>query len=115
MKIKVKLWIEDNEKNLVFGDGKNLIMKQLDKLGCTKKTALELNMSEENVFKHLEILEENNDDEMVLKIQGLKSTSKVSYVLTPEAREVLQTYHIFQHDVRRFANKQFDEFIKNNT
>ena len=112
MKIKVKLWIEDKEKNLVFGDGKNLIMKHLDKTGCTKKTALELKMSEENIFRHLDILEDNNTAEMVLKIQGLKKDSKSSYVLTAEAREILQTYHIFQHDVRRFANKKFDEFIK---
>ena len=110
MNIKVKLWIEDKNNNLIFGDGKNLVMDYIDQTNCISQTAKTLNMTQEQVLKHLQIVEDNNAEEMVLRIQGLKTTSKPSYILTPEAREILQTYQIFQHDVRRFAKQKLKEF-----
>ena len=112
MKLKVKLWIENNEEKLIFGDGKNLVLQHIDSTNSLEQTAKKLNMSEENVLKHLEILEENNEEEMVLKTQGLKKTSKASYILTAEARETLQTYQIYQYDVKKFAQKKFEELFK---
>lgn len=112
MNLKVKLWIENKNRNLIFGDGKNLILQYLDSTGSISETAKKLSMSEDNVLKHLRILEDNNTSEMVLKIQGLKKDSKASYVLTPEARMVLQTYQIYQHDIKKFAQKKFEEIFK---
>lgn len=112
MNLKVKLWIENENKSLIFGDGKNLILQYLDSTGSIKQTAKKLSMTEENVLKHLQILEDNNTNEMVLKIQGLKKDSKASYVLTPEARMVLQTYQIYQHDIKKFAQKRYKEIFK---
>jgi len=117
MKMKVKLWIEDQNNNLVFGDGKNEIISCLDSTGSIAETSKQLNMSEEKIFKHLDILEENNEKEMVLCIKGLKKTSKPSYILTADAREILQTYQIYQYDVRKFSELKFEEIfgnIKNN-
>lgn len=110
--MKIKLWIEDKDENLVFGDGKNEIINCIDSTGSVDETSKKLNMSRGKIFKHLEILEENNEKEMVLCIQGLKKTSTPSYVLTSDAREVLQTYQIYQYDVRKFAEKKFDEIFK---
>ncbi len=111
MNLKVKLWIENEQKKLIFGDGKNLVLEHLDSTGSINKTAKELNMSEDNVLKHLQILEENNKEEMVLKVQGLKKDSKASYVLTAHARETLQTYQIYQYDVKKFAQKKYKELF----
>lgn len=112
MNLKIKLWVENEDRKLVFGDGKNLILQYLDQTGCVNKTAKILSMSEENVLKHLQILEDNNKNEMVLRVQGLKKDSKASYILTPEARMILQTYEIYQHDIQKFAQKKFKEIFK---
>lgn len=112
MELKVKLWIENDDKNLIFGDGKNQLIYNLDLTGSISETAKKLNMTEENVLKHLEILENNNEEEMVLKVQGLKKNSKPSYILTPHARKILQTYQIYQYDVKKFANKKFKEIFQ---
>ena len=32
MEIKVKIWIEDNKQNLIFGSGKTEILKEIEKL-----------------------------------------------------------------------------------
>lgn len=115
MKLKVKLWIENEEEKLVFGDGKNAVLEYLDTTGSINKTAEELNMSEDNVHKHLQILEDNNSEEMVLRIQGLKKSSKASYVLTSHARETLQTYQIYKYDVNKFAQKKYEELFESLT
>lgn len=31
MEIKVKIWIEDNKQNLIFGSGKTEILKEIEK------------------------------------------------------------------------------------
>ena len=111
MNLKVKSWIENDKEKLIFGDGKNLILQYLDSTGSIEETANKLSMSEDNVLKHLRILEDNNKNEMVLKIQGLKKDSKASYVLTPEARVVLQTYQIYRHDIQKFAQKKYKELF----
>ncbi len=113
MRLKVKLWIENEDENLVFGDGKNLVLQYLDSTSSIEETAKELKMSEENVFKHLQILEDNNKEEMILRTQSLKKNSKASYRLTAEAREILQTYQIYQYDVKKFAQEKFEEFREN--
>lgn len=112
MKMKVKIWIEDNNNNLVFGDGKNEIINCIDKTGSIEEVSKQLNMPEDKVFRHLQILEDNNQEEMVLCIKGLKKNSKPSYILTADAREILQTYQIYQYDVRKFAKKKFEELEK---
>ncbi len=111
MKIKVKIWLENENEKLVFGDGKNEVMKQIDLTGSLSETSDKLNMTEEKVLKHLQIIEDNNKDEMVLCVKGLKDSSKASYVLTAEAREMLQTYQIYQHDVRKFTKNRFSEIF----
>lgn len=113
MKLKVKLWIENKEEKLIFGDGKNIVLEYIDSTGSINKTAQELNMSEDKVLKHLQVLEDNNKEDMVLQIQSLKKDSKASYVLTSHARETLQTYQIYQYDVNKFAKKKYEELFKN--
>lgn len=109
MKIKVKLWVEDENSNLVYGDGKNEILEKIDSLESIEETSNIMNMPEERIFDHINIIEANNKDEMILCIKGLKKDSKPRYKLTSQAREVLQTYQIFQHDVRRFTKERFEE------
>ena len=45
MDIKVKVWIEDDHKNLVFGSGKKEILKYIDETGSISKAASKVGMS----------------------------------------------------------------------
>ncbi len=39
MNLKIKLWIEDKNRNLLFGGGKTKVLTNLDKTGCIEQTA----------------------------------------------------------------------------
>ena len=39
MKSKMKVWIEDNEKNLIFGGGKTQILELIDETGSISEAS----------------------------------------------------------------------------
>ena len=39
MEIKVKVWIEDENKNLIFGSGKTEILRQIEETGSISEAA----------------------------------------------------------------------------
>ena len=45
MEIKVKIWIEDNKQNLIFGSGKTEILKEIEKTGSISDASKNLNKS----------------------------------------------------------------------
>ncbi len=111
--LKIKLWIEDKNRNLLFGGGKTKILTQLDKTGCAKETAKQNNMTHENVMKHINILENNVEEDLVLRIHGKNENEVTKYMLSVDARLVLQAYEILNYDVKKFALKRFKELYEN--
>lgn len=113
MKVKVKIWIEDEEKNLIFGGGKTEVLELIDKTGSISKAAQTVGMNYKKAWSHIKILQENIEDEMVQKNKGQGENS--GSCLTPKAREVIQTYKILQDDIKKYADKRFEElFLKDN-
>lgn len=45
MKVKVKVWIEDNEENLIFGSGKTEVLENIDRTGSISEAAKEVGMN----------------------------------------------------------------------
>ena len=111
MKVKVKIWIEDDEDNLMFGSGKTEVLEHIDSKGSISEAAKEVGMNYKKAWSHIKILEKNIDEAMVLTYKGRGENSGTT--LTPKAREVIQTYKILQHDIKNFANERFVElFLK---
>ncbi len=112
MNLKVKVWIEDGNRNFLFGAGKTKVLTQLDKTGSVKETAVLNNMSEKKVLQHIKLLDDNVKESMVLRIQGQDETKETVYLLSVEARVILQAYEILDYDVKKYAMQRFAELYK---
>ncbi len=113
MKVKVKIWIEDEEENLIFGGGKTEVLELIDKTGSISKAAQTVGMNYKKAWSHIKILQEHIEDEMVQTNKGQGENS--GSCLTPKAREVIQTYKILQHDIKKYSDSRFKElFLKDN-
>lgn len=113
MEVKVKVWIDDNENNLVFGGGKTEVLKYIDQTGSISKAAKIVGMNYKKAWTHIKILEEHIEDELVQTKKGRGEDSGSS--LTPKAREIINTYEVLQEDIKEYAKKRFDElFFKDN-
>ncbi|XPV67875.1 MAG: winged helix-turn-helix domain-containing protein [Halarcobacter sp.] len=109
MEAKVKIWIEDDLRNLIFGGGKTEVLEYIDQTGSIKDAAEKVGMNYKKAWNHIKILQENVADDLVLVNKGSNGGTQ----LTPKARELIQAYKILQHDINQFAKKRFDElFIK---
>ena len=60
MEIKVKIWIEDNKQNLIFGSGKTEILKEIEKTGSISDASKNLNMNYKKTWSHIKILEDKD-------------------------------------------------------
>ena len=113
MKVRVKIWIEDEEKNLIFGGGKTEVLELIDETGSISKAAQRVGMNYKKAWSHIKILENNIEDALVHTNKGQGELSGSS--LTPKAREVIQTYKILQYDIKKYADERFKElFLKDN-
>ena len=113
MKVKVKIWIEDDNKNLIFGGGKTEVLELIDETGSISKAAQRVGMNYKKAWSHIKILENNIEDALVYTNKGQGELSGSS--LTPKAREVIQTYKILQYDIKKYADERFKElFLKDN-
>ena len=108
MNLKVKVWIEDNKQNLLFGGGTTQVLKHLDETGSILETAKQSDMNHDKVIKHIEVLDNHIEEEMVLRLGGKVTT----YMLSVDARMVLQAYEILKYDVEKYARKRFQELYK---
>ena len=109
MNLKIKVWIEDENENLLFGGGKTKVLTQLDQTGSIIESAKQNDMSYDKVMKHIEILDNHVKEDLVLRLHGKSENSPTTYALSVDARLVLQAYEILQYDVKKYAKKRFKE------
>lgn len=111
MQIKVKVWIEDENRNLIFGSGKTKILEYIDLTGSISKTAEKVGMNYKKAWNHIKILENYIEDDLVhtQKGRGENAGSK----LTPKAKELVELYKTLDNDIKNFATKRFEELFLN--
>jgi len=107
--VKTKTWIENQNKDLLFGKGKTDILELIKEYGSISKAAEALGMSYKKAWTHIEILQKNLEDELVINHKGEDGGSK----LTPKADEYINNYKLLQNDIENYANERFIElFLK---
>ena len=110
VKSKIKVWIEDSEENLVFGGGKTQILELIDETGSISEASKRAGMNYKKAWSHIKILQEYIDDELVIVNKGRNSGGTT---LTPKAKELVEKFKTFRHEVREFSENRFNElFIK---
>lgn len=109
MNIKVKVWIEDDNKNLIFGSGKTEILEYIDLTGSISKTAQKVGMNYKKAWNHIKILENYIEDDLVITQKGRGENSGTR--LTPKAKELINLYKTLDEDIKEFAKKRFKELF----
>lgn len=113
MKSKVKIWIEDDEHNLVFGGGKTQILELIDETGSISEASKRAGMNYKKAWSHIKILQEYIHDELVIVSKGRKSGGTT---LTPKAKELVEKFKILKQEVRAFSENRFNElFLEDDT
>lgn len=109
--VKTKTWIENQNKDLLFGKGKTEILELIKEYGSIAKAAEMLGMSYKKAWTHIKILQKNLEDELVVSIKGQGEESGTK--LTPKADEYIRNYKLLQDDIENYANERFKElFLK---
>lgn len=109
--VRTKTWIENDQRELLFGKGKTELLELIETHGSIAKAAEELGMSYKKAWTHVKILQKNIDDELVIPQKG--GGGKGGTSLTDEAYDLLKKYRQLQKDIESFANKRFAELFLN--
>jgi len=110
VKSKVKIWIEDDEKNLIFGGGKTQILELIDETGSISEASKKAGMNYKKAWSHIKILQEYIDDELVIVTKGRGSGGTM---LTPKAKELVENFKKLKLEVKKFSEDRFNElFLK---
>ena len=108
MKIRSKVWLENN-KGLVFGSGKAMILKSIARTGSISKAAVELNMSYRHAWSYIKSAEKRLNKKLVICIKGGKNGGGAK--LTDYAKGLLEDFLKLEHKAALFTDKCFDEIF----
>jgi molybdate transport repressor ModE-like protein len=108
VKVKTKIWIEDDSCNLIFGGGKTQILELIDQTGSIAEASKKVGMNYKKAWSHIKILQEFIDDELVIVNKGRNAGGTV---LTPKAKEIIENYKVLQDDIKAFAQQRFNELF----
>jgi len=111
MQAKVKVWIEDDKQNLIFGGGKTQILELIDTTGSISEAAKKVGMNYKKAWTHIKILQEFLEDELVIVNKGGKGQGGTT--LTPKAKEIIATYKTLRKDIKAYTQKRYEELFIN--
>ena len=109
MEVKVKVWIEDENRNLIFGSGKTEILNQIDQTGSIAKAAQNVGMNYKKAWSHIKILEEYIEDDLVITKKGRGEDSGTK--LTSKAKELISLYKTLDEDIKNYSKQRFKELF----
>lgn len=102
--VRSKIWIEDNDGNVVFGLGRMSILEAINQHGSMNAAAKQLKMSYRSVWCRIRESEERIGKELVIR-QGKGS------VLTDFAKQLLTQFKELEFKFTQEADHIFDEFM----
>ncbi|MGM0622575.1 MAG: winged helix-turn-helix domain-containing protein [Campylobacterota bacterium] len=108
MQVKVKVWIEDENQNLIFGSGKTEILEQIESFGSINEASKKVGMNYKKAWNHIKILQEFIEDELVIKHKGRANGGTT---LTPKAKELIARYKQLQELTQEFVDSKFEELF----
>lgn len=106
MEIKYKIWIEKNGR-VLFGQGRDTILKAIHKQHGLYNAAKELEMSYRGAWGRLKASEER----MGMKLVDVGATGK-SMQLTQEALAIINRFEKLEKDVEKLLHKADQDFQK---
>ena len=109
LQVKIKTWIANKDGEILFGKGKTELLECIDKTGSILKAAGMMGINYKKAWVHLDTLQTNAGEQLVIKRQGRSENSGTR--LTERAKELMKNYEILQKDIENYANKRFKELF----
>jgi molybdate transport system regulatory protein len=110
MEIKHKIWIEENGK-VIFGKGRDNILKSVEKQHSLNAAAKELGMSYRAAWGRLKASEQRMDKKLVETTVKEKSLH-----LTVQAKAIIERFEKLEKEVEallHMADKDFNKLFRN--
>lgn len=109
MKIRTKLWIEDDYGQVIFGSGRERILETIDRLGSMNKAAKELNMSYRALWGRVKSTEER----MGIKVLSCNpgGGKECGSSLTPTGKKLLGSYKRLKDRIVKVSDQEFKKMF----
>ena len=103
VRVCFKLWITDDQDEILFGSGRIAILEAIEKNRSLKAAAEELNMSYRSLWGKIK----KSEDLLGLKLLDKKTGGRGGgSTLTPEAKQLVTDFQRLQNSVARLLDKQ---------
>ena len=113
--VRTKIWVENADGELVFGSGKTELLGLIHQTGSILKASKLMGLSYKKAWTHIQILQNNMKEELILAKQGRpkESDERTKTRLTPRALELMEDYRALQRETEDFIKRRFVEiFLK---
>jgi len=109
MKVKTKVWINDDHGRVIFGAGRVRILQAIERLGSMSKAAKELHMSYRALWGRIESTEERIGAKILIRKPGGGKES--GSVLTSTGRNLLENYRLLSQRLIQLADREFENIF----
>jgi len=109
MKVRTKVWIDDDHDKVIFGGGREHMLEAIDRLGSMNKAAKELKMSYRALWGRIKSTEDRMGARMLITRPGGGKGS--GSVLTPTGKRFLENYRRLTNRVVEQADQAFDKIF----
>jgi molybdate transport system regulatory protein len=110
LRLRTRIWVEDEAGNMVFGLGRVKILESIHRTGSINAAAKELKMSYKAVWERLKVTEERLGAELVIRRKG--GASGGSSYLSDFAHQLLAGFQELHQSVLSCDDQQFEEILK---
>lgn len=104
MKIKFKIWLEEND-GVAFAEGRRMLLEAVDRLGSLHAAAKELNMSYRAAWGKIKATEKALGIKLLEVTTGGKGGGGAT--LTSEAKELISKYKKYIDKMTLLAEREF--------
>ena len=107
---RFKLWLNTEDAEGVFGDGKWRLLAAIDKEGSLKAASETLHISYRKAWGDLKKAEENLNVPLVQKHRGGRLGGRTG--LTDQGRKWVKAYTAFRGDIEKAVERAYQEHVE---
>jgi molybdate transport system regulatory protein len=109
MKVRTKVWIDDDHDRVIFGSGRARMLEAIDRLGSMNKAAKEMKMSYRAVWGRIKSTEERMGAKIVTASPG--GGKGRGSILTPTGKRLLEEYRLLKDRIVKQADREFEKIF----
>jgi molybdate transport system regulatory protein len=110
MKIRTKVWINDDQNRVVFGSGRARMLEAIERLGSMNRAAKEMKMSYRAVWGRIKSTEERLGTKILATSPG--GGKRCGSILTPTGKRLLEKYRLLKEKIVKQADQAFEEIFE---